>query len=118
MKATEIAKHVTHFSEQLKFASQEEEVVVGGKLTNMISPVDDHYPMYVAVLDDAIGTLHVYVSDTMISAYPEQFEVGNYIFLEGFVNIMSHRVKDKTEKEVSVFAYAMKDITILQETNQ
>lgn len=116
MNITDIQKHVTYFSEQLRSAEHTEEVVIGGKINDILPPVNEEYPMYVVILDDFIGSSHVYVPDTMFQAFSDDFQVGNMVFLEGFVNVVSSYVSGKIVKETSVIAYGMKDITKEKET--
>lgn len=113
MELTDIKQHVTHFSEQLRLETKHrEEVTVGGKILSIIPPItDDLHSMYVLVLDDKVGTHSVYISETLYQAFPEQFKKDNHVFLEGFVNVVNRHIKSAHKKEVSVFAYAMKDIT-------
>jgi hypothetical protein len=108
----EIRQHVTHFSEELKFnVIQEQEIIVGGRVLSVVPPIDDKYPMYIVMLDDNVGVNHVYVLDTMFNAYKDFFVEGSYIFVEGLANVVSRSRNREIKKEVSVFAYAMKDIT-------
>lgn len=112
MELNEIKKHVTHFSLELKQkAVQEEEVIIGGKVTNVIPPVSDEYPMYIVMLDDHIGVNHVFVPDEMMTEFFSYFQKDNYVFVEGFVNFITRQEKKETKKDVSVFAFAVKDIT-------
>lgn len=118
MKIVDIQKHITHFSEQLsQGVIHEQDVSVGGKVTAIVPPFDESYPMYILFLDDKVGTTHVFVPETMIDSFPEQIQIGNYVFVEGFANVVTRKDGKKIEKEVSVFAYAMKDITKVGETN-
>lgn len=118
MNVTEIKKHVTHFSEQLRDLEQEAMVTVGGTITHIVAPVDEEYPLYVVILDDKVGTIHTVVPDSMMDAYPEQFKVGQTIFIEGFVNIITRQIRKEKKKDVSIFAFSMKDITLIGDTNK
>jgi hypothetical protein len=119
MNITDIRQHVTHFSEELRHkAKHEEEVVVGGEITNIIPPVSEDFPLYTVMVDDKVGTVHIMVSDTMISAYSDKFQTGSYIFLEGFANVISHIEYRQQRKDVIIFAYNVKDITIIGDSSQ
>lgn len=109
MELSEIRKHVTHYSLELKLkAVQEEEVVVGGRVTTIVPPVDDEYPMHIVMLDDLVGITHVLVPDNLMDEYKDSFSYGNYVFVEGFVNFVSHQQKKEMKKDVSVFAFGVK----------
>jgi DNA polymerase III alpha subunit len=117
MEISEIKKHVTHFSLELKHnAAQEEEVVVGGRVTSVIPPVNEEYPMYIVMLDDTIGVTHVFVPDSMMTEFHSHFQKDNYVFVEGFVNFITRQGKKEVMKDVSVFAFALKDITTVGDT--
>lgn len=107
-----IKEHVTHFSIELGTkAVQEQEVTVGGRITHLIPPVSDEHPMYIAMMDDVLGTVHVFAPETLVSAYSEQFQPGNMVFVEGYVNFVTHTEKRKVKKDASVFAFGLKDTT-------
>lgn len=109
--------NVTHFSEQLRTETKhEQEVVIGGRITNIVLPLDEQYPMYIVMLDDLIGTTHVYVPNTMMEAYLDHFQIGKTVFVEGFVNVMTRHIKKEKKKDVTIFAYSMKDITKVGDT--
>jgi hypothetical protein len=119
MNISDIQQHVTYFSEELRHkAKHEEEVVVGGKITSIIPPVNDEYPMYIVMADDLIGTVHIMVPDTMMDAHLDNFQIGNFIFVEGFVNIITRTDKKETKKDISIFAFSMKDITKVGDTSK
>lgn len=118
MKIEDIQKHVTYFSEQLRFqAKHEEEIVVGGTITSIVPPIDEAYPMYILILDDLIGTTHVFAPNTLMDAYPNELKIGNVVFLEGFVNVVSRQINKEKKKDISIFAYGMKDITKVGDTD-
>ena len=111
-KVTEIKQHVTHFSEQLRReAIHEQDVVVGGKITSIIPPLDDTFPMYIVILDDLVGQLHVFIPDEMMQVYMDQFQIGNHVFVEGFVNVITRRINKELKRDISIFAYGMKEIS-------
>ena len=115
MNIATIKQHVTHFSEELRHkARHEENVVIGGAIQNIVPPIDEAFPMYIVTLDDLVGISYVVVPSTMIDAYMEDFQIGNFIFIEGFVNIVTRPNK----KDISVFAYSMKDITKVGDTSK
>lgn len=117
MKIADLKSHVTYFSEELQHkAKHEEDLVVGGKITSILSPVSEEYPMYVLTLDDLVGTSHVMVPDAMYDAYLEEFKIGNTVFMEGFANVITRTVKKEIKKDVTIFAYSMKDITKVGDT--
>lgn len=118
MDINNIKQHVTHFSLELPEKTvQEQEVVVGGQITAIIPPVDAERPFFIVLLDDKVGALHVYVSETMMVHFAERITVGQYAFFEGAVSILRHLKFNKVETEAVVYAYGMKDITILEEAH-
>jgi|GEM_PF-3645094 len=109
-KLSKFKKHVTHFSEQLKYqVVQEQEVIVGGTILNIVPPVDEEFPMYIVILDDLVGQTHVFVTEEIMNTFMDQFQIGQDVFIEGFVNIISRRIQGKEKRDVSVFAYDVKD---------
>lgn len=113
MNVQDIRTHVTYFSEELKLkAVQEEDVVVGGVIQTIVPPVNSEYPMYILALDDKVGISYVAVPENMMTHYGEELQAGNLVFLEGFVNVVKHN----DQKDVTIFAYSMKDITKIGDT--
>lgn len=106
MQLDDIKKQVTHFSLQLSSASQEEEVVVGGEIKSLIPSPQADDPMHILLLDDQVGQSHVFISDRMLKAYLPHFEVGNTIFVQGFVSFVS-RKHGVADKEPFVYGYAL-----------
>lgn len=113
MEISDIKPHVTHFSEQLRFEGQhEQEVVVGGKILSVVQPVtQEHHDMYAVLIDDCLGTFIAYVTETLYQTFMNQFQVGNLIFLEGYLNVITRSIRKDIKREVSVLAYGVKDIT-------
>ncbi len=118
MELAEIQKHVTHFSEEIRTnATHGKEVIVGGKIESIIPPLSREDIMYVVMLDDQVGVSHIYVPNLLFHAFPEHFKIGNYIFVEGFVKVMSRSIKKEKKKDVCIYAYSLKDITNNLETS-
>lgn len=118
MHILDIKKHITHFSEELKYhAVHEENVTVGGKIIGYVPPVSEDHPMYIFLLDDHVGTVYVHVPEQMVLECSEISE-GNYVFFEGFTNVISRYIEGELKKEVSVFAYNLKDISTNGDTNE
>ncbi len=112
MELHDIQKHITHFSEEIRLkAIHGEEVVVGGKIESIVPPLSDEHPMYVVILDDQVGTSHVFIPSEMYDAFSSRFQVGQYVFIEGFVKVMSRSIRKETTKDVSIYGYGLKDIT-------
>jgi hypothetical protein len=110
MKPSEIKKHVTHFSLELPQANQEEDVVVGGELKAIIPPADEQNPMFILILDDHLGPIHVFVSDRMFTAHSNHLRIGSDVFIEGYVNFVSRKHGKQPDKEVFVYGYGIKQI--------
>jgi DNA polymerase III alpha subunit len=108
MKIADIQKHITYFSEELRQkCKHEEEVTVGGIIQSIVPPINDETDsMYIVVVDDLVGALHVMVPVTMMEHYKGKFQIGEFIVVNGFVNVVSRSHK----KDISVFAYDLKDI--------
>jgi hypothetical protein len=118
-KIAEMKQHVTYFSEQLKReAVHEQDVVVGGKITSIVplTDFDERYPMYIVILDDLVGQVHVFVPDEMMQVYADEFQIGNYVFVEGFVNVITRRIHKELKRDISIFAYNLKEISINEGT--
>lgn len=112
MKLNEIRRNVTHLSEELQHrAVQEEEVVVGGLIVDVVPPINDDFPMYIFTVDDTIGTIHVHVPKIMYHAYESSLSKGKYAFFEGFVNIVTSQSRKEVKKNISIYSYALKDIS-------
>lgn len=117
MNIKTLKEHVTYFSEEFQYkAKHEEDVVVGGRILDIISPVDKDYPMFICLLDDKVGTSHVFVPENMMAAHKEELQIGQDVLLEGFVSIITREVKKEILKDISIFAYGMKDITKVGDT--
>ena len=108
MNVAELKEHVTYFSEELKTKGfHREEVVVGGVIRAVVPAVsDDGSDAYIVTVDDHVGLLYVFVSDAMMSAYKDRITIGSSVLFEGLVNVLSRQGK----RDVSVFAYGLKDI--------
>lgn len=114
MKINDIKNHVTHFSLELKSkAVQEQEVIVGGKITSIVPPIDESYPFYIVMIDDVIGISYVHVPPDLMDESLDEFKIGNFVFVEGYVTLIS-RVDKKTQeivKDASVVVYGMKHVS-------
>lgn len=112
MKVENMKEYVTHFSEQLRNETQhKQEVVVGGKIISITPPVLDEYPTYLISLDDHVGTIQVYVPHNMMTSYSNDFEIGKYVFIKGFVSVISRYIGESLKRDISVIAYDVNDIT-------
>ncbi|ARC67279.1 hypothetical protein B14_200068 (plasmid) [Bacillus licheniformis] len=111
MELADIKKHTTHLSEEVRLnAAHEEHVTVGGKIINITPPFNKENSTYIVTIDDSIGTLNVLVSEAFMTEFKDLVVQGNYVFFEGFVNIVSRSIKGEVKKDVSVFAYSLKCI--------
>lgn len=115
MEISEIKKHVTHFSLELaskaKFAEQ---VVTGGRIISIIPPVDEQHRMSILLLDDQVGTSHVFVSDRLMQHHSDAIQVGKYVFFEGVVSLIYRSEGKATKTEAAVYAYGLKEIPSLE----
>ncbi|MED3627955.1 hypothetical protein P4478_12920 [Bacillus subtilis] len=112
MELDEIKQYVTHLSEELRLnAAHEQHVIVGGKIVNIIPPFIKENSIFIVSIDDGIGTMNVLISDDFMSQFKEEVVLGEYVFFEGFANVVSRSIKNEVKKDVSVFAYSLKDIT-------
>ncbi|MBU5262051.1 hypothetical protein [Bacillus atrophaeus] len=112
MELDEIKKHITHLSEEIRLnAVHEQHVIVGGKIVDIIPPFTKENSIYILTIDDVIGTMNVLVSDTFMTEFNDRIELDKYVFFEGFANVVSRFIKKEIKKDVSVFAYSLKDIT-------
>lgn len=115
MNISELRECITHFSEEIKQKSKhQDEVVVGGKITNIIPPFLDEIPMYLLQIDDYVGTLYVYLSSNLFEMYQRDLKVDHFICFKGFVNIVSQKIKDEVKKSCSIMAFDV--LTLKKET--
>lgn len=116
MNVSELRKYVTHFSEELKFKTgHRDEVLVGGQIKNIVPPILEEFPMYLIIVDDMVGTLHIYASEKLYKAYSEHLQIGKHVFVKGFVNVVSHYKYDHLEKDYTVIAYDLANINCNEE---
>lgn len=112
----QIKKHATHFSEQIRNECKHlDEVTVAGQIKTVIPPILDDLRQlsshYVLEIDDKVGTIYVYVSPLMKNHF-EFLELGNYVALSGYVNIVLREVHNETQKDYSVVAYDAKQLDL------
>ncbi|MNI99012.1 hypothetical protein D3C73_1579810 [compost metagenome] len=58
------------------------------------------------------------MSDEIMKEHSDVLKIGNIAFFEAFVGVLTRQIKKDEKKDVSVFAFSVKDITKVGETNQ
>ncbi|SFJ63490.1 OB-fold nucleic acid binding domain-containing protein [Paenibacillus sp. UNC496MF] len=102
---TQLRPHVTHFSEEIKLKAQvSQEVTVAGRIDS-VSQIDDS--TIVIMLDDYIGQLRVVMSSIMYSHFKSIIDVGNFVSVVGYVNVVSHKVAGELKSEYSIIGFDM-----------
>ncbi|MCD7911031.1 hypothetical protein KC480_05765 [Bacillus velezensis] len=112
MELAEIKRQITHLSEELRLnAIHEQHVIVGGKIVDIIPPFTKENSIYILRIDDVIGTINVLVSEVFMNEFKNQITLDEVLFFEGYANVVSRVIKQKVKKDVSVFAYSLKEIS-------
>lgn len=117
MEITDIKKHVTHLSEEIRhITTHMEEIVVGGKVTQVTPSLSDKTPTYILVLDDIVGVVRLFVGASFMRAFSDKLQIGEYVFIEAYSNIITRNDNRGKKKDVTVYGYNMKDITEVGDT--
>jgi hypothetical protein len=102
---SQLRPHVTHFSEEIKLKAQVlDEVTVAGRIDS-VSRIDEDYT--VMVLDDYIGQTRIIMSNIMYNHFKSIIDVGNFVSVEGYVNVVSHKVAGDLMSEYSIMGFDM-----------
>jgi hypothetical protein len=106
---SQLRPYVTHFSEELKLkARARDQVTVAGRIDS-VSRIDDDYT--VMVLDDFVGQTRIIMSNIMYNHFKSIIDIGNFVSVEGYVNVVTRKVAGQMESEYSIIGYDMNILT-------
>lgn len=119
MNITQLKQHVTHFSASLRLdCSHGQEVVVGGRVTHILPPLSESYPKVMVQIEDYLGQLCIFVPEALLDSQEKAVHVGDFFIFEGYVNVIHRIIQNEPIKDITIFAFDMKDITSNGDTNK
>jgi hypothetical protein len=108
MSISLIKPHLSHFSEQLKAEENMKDVIVAGKIKNVIEGIFEDEVM--VVIDDYVGTITLFLSLECYEEYRFLLQKDSFVSCAGILSLFKHKVKTAEHINVIVHGYKIERI--------